>query len=274
VSRSNALSVSRFSVGYPRRPVIENLNLPALVPGHLTALIGPNGAGKTTLLRGLARLLAAKGEIRLGERDLLAIGQRDHAALVSYMPQALPKMVSLSVIEAVITALRAMPLEVEAQSKDQVFERAMAVLTRLGIGHLAYSMLDELSGGQRQLASLAQSVVRSPAILLLDEPTSALDPRHQINVMKSVRGIVTEAKMIAVVVLHDLNLALRWADTIVLMDQGRVVASGAPSDVVTPEHLAQTYGIAARVERCSHGQLIVLADDTFERPATISQNHK
>lgn len=274
MSRTASLSVSRLSVGYPRRPVIDGLDLPALVPGQLTALIGPNGAGKTTLLRGLARLLAAKGEIKLGDRDLLAMGQRDHAALVSYMPQALPKMVSLSVIEAVITALRAMPLEVEALSGDQVFERAMAVLNRLGIGHLAYSMLDELSGGQRQLASLAQSVVRSPAILLLDEPTSALDPRHQINVMKSVRGIVSEAKMIAVVVLHDLNLALRWADSIVLMDQGRVVASGAPSDVVTPANLAGTYHIDARVERCSRGQLIVLADDTFEPPHTNSQDHK
>lgn len=129
------------------------------------------------------------------------------------------------------------------------------------IGHLALSAIDELSGGQRQLVSLAQAIVRRPRILLLDEPTSALDPRHQIDVMEAIRESGAVDQVIVLVVLHDLNLALRWADGVVLLAEGTVMAAGAPEEAVTAETLAAAYHVAARIERYSRGQLHVLFDE-------------
>lgn len=260
--QDHALAITDLCVGYGRRPVLQSLSVDGIRQGEITALIGPNGAGKTTLLRAIARLLPTKGNIVFNGRDLLGMGHRDHANLVSYMPQALPQRISLSVVEAVITAINAMPSP-EPFSQAQARDKAMTMLARLGLDQLAFAMLDELSGGQRQLASLAQAVVRNPAILLLDEPTSALDPHHQVGVMKAVRDLVVENNITAIVVMHDLNLSLRWADRIVLLDRGAVIATGAPHEVVTSQTLAQTYRIDARVERCSRGLLHVMVDDVL-----------
>lgn len=256
-----SLDVSNLSVGYAKRVVLSQIDLPPMRAGEITTLIGSNAAGKTTLLRTIARLQAAKGgSLFFGGQDLLAMLPSEHARLVSYMPQSLPQRVALSVIESVMAALRATPVSADDMSLNATHAAAAAVLDRLGIGHLAFRMLDELSGGQRQLASLAQSIARNPAILLLDEPTSALDPRHQIKVMSTVRDIVRERGIVAIVVMHDLNLALDWGDQMVLIGNGQVIAAGPADEAMTPENLASAYRIDARVERCSRGQLHVFVD--------------
>ncbi len=263
-----ALHITGIDAGYPRRPIIRNLSLPPMRAGTITAMIGPNGAGKTTLLRALAGLLPAKGEARYDGRALLRLSPGDLARHVTYMPQSLPQGVALTVIESVMTALR-----VSAAAGDgpdaHVHAQADAVLQRLDIGHLAFSSLDELSGGQRQMVSLAQAIVRRPHILLLDEPTSALDPRHQIDVMETVKEIAAAENMIVLAVLHDLNLALRWADLVVLLKDGAMVSAGPPEEAVTPEILAATYHIAARIEHCSRGLPHVVFDGRLrDRTAT------
>lgn len=256
-----SLEVANLSVGYPKRIVLSQINLPPMQAGTITTLIGPNAAGKTTLLRTIARLQAARGgSLLFGGDDLLSKMPSEHARLVSYMPQALPQRVALSVIESVMAALRATPVSTAETSLAATHKAAAEVLDRLGIGHLAFRMLDELSGGQRQLASLAQSIARNPAILLLDEPTSALDPRHQIKVMSTVREIVRERGIVAIVVMHDLNLALDWGDQMVLIGDGAVIAAGPAEQAMTTANLARAYKIHARVERCSRGQLHVFVD--------------
>ena len=135
----------------------------------------------------------------------------------------------------------------------------MATLERVGIGDLALSPLDHLSGGERQLASLAQAIVREPALLLLDEPTSALDLRHQVVVMELVRELAAEGRIV-VVVLHDLNLAVRWAGHVVVLDQGRAVAVGPPGDAISPDVLARVYGVAARIEPVGQGRSQIVVD--------------
>ncbi|CAO3383011.1 ABC transporter ATP-binding protein [Azospirillum argentinense] len=258
-----ALRIAGLGAGYPRRRIIHDLTLPPLEPGTLTALIGPNGAGKTTLLRALAGLLPATGDVRHGGRALLPMSPGERAHHVTYMPQSLPRGVALTALDSVVTALRVSPAgegRSDAVVRSQAHAEADAVLQRLEIGHLAFSVLDELSGGQRQLVSLAQAIVRRPKILLLDEPTSALDPRHQIDVMEAVRETATAEGTIVLAVLHDLNLALRWADRIVLLSGGALVSAGRPEEAVTPATLAATYRIAARVERCSQGRPHILFD--------------
>lgn len=250
-------AVENISVGYPRRKVIESLSLPPLAGGAMTALVGPNAAGKTTLLRGLAGLARATGSIRLRGQELTALGPAARAKNVTYMPQSLPQRVALTVFEAVLSALKASP---HGGASDDERARALRTLERLGIADLALRPLDELSGGQRQMASLAQALAREPSVLLLDEPTSALDLHHQLRVMSVVRDVARERGIVTVLVLHDIALACRWCERIVVLSHGKVFADGPPEKAVTPEMFARVYGVEARVETCSRGFMQIMVD--------------
>jgi len=254
------LAVTGLRVAYGRRAVVDGLDLPALMPGTLTALVGPNAAGKSTLLRGIAGLVpGTRGRVLLGERDLLAMTIPERARHLAYMPQGLPGGVALTVLETLVGALRAVPTPL-APDGAAATARAIDVLSRLGIEGLALRELGALSGGQRQLVGLAQALSREPEVLLLDEPTSALDLRHQVSVMALVRETVTRAGLVGIVVLHDLALAARFSDRLVALSAGRVRADGTPERTLTPALLAEVYEVEARVERCSRGGLIVLPD--------------
>jgi iron complex transport system ATP-binding protein len=255
-----ALEVAGLSAGYRNRPVIRDLTLEPIPAGQVTALVGPNAAGKSTLLRALAGLLQATGSIRLGGEELTRLSFVERAGRTSYMPQTLPQGVGLSILESVLSALKATPLHNGDHTRSaDARERALTFLDRVGLMDVALEPLDHLSGGQRQLASLAQATVRDPQLLLLDEPTSALDLRHQVRVMNLVRTLADEGKII-VAVLHDLNLASRWADNVIVLDEGRLYVSGKPEDAITTRMLEAVYGVEARVEACSRGRLQVVVD--------------
>lgn len=251
-----ALNIRGLCASYPRRPVIDGLTLDPFPVGQVVALVGPNAAGKSTLMLALAGLIGAKGSVRLGEREILDLPVGERAGIVSFMPQALPQGVALSVLESVIASLKASPLADFDLRGRQVHRRALATLERLAIGNLALERLNRLSGGQRQLVSLAQAVAREPRVLLLDEPTSALDLRHQAAVMGLVRELAREGRIV-VVVLHDLNLAARWADHVVVLSKGAVATQGEPETAITSEMLASVYGVQALVEHSSRGHLQV-----------------
>jgi iron complex transport system ATP-binding protein len=230
----NALNVTGLTGGYRGRPVISGLSFGPLAPGSVLALVGPNGARKSTLIRAVAGLIPARGNVLLGDTDLLALPPARRGRHVAFMPQTLPPGSSLTVLEEVLCAV-----------DDRA--RAVAALDRLGIADLALAPLGQLSGGQRQLAGLAQAVARDPALLLLDEPTSALDLRHQFRVMVAIRALAAGDRIV-VVVLHDLALAARWADSILVLDRGRLRAEGRPADVLTSPLLAEVYGVTARID--------------------------
>lgn len=252
---SAGLSVHNATVSYGRRQIVHDLSLPTLPHGSLTALIGPNGAGKSTLLRAIAGLEKMQGVVRLGDLDLSAMSVAERARRVTYMPQNLPPGLSLSVMESVIAALRVANVDGIPLSSE-----AFEALQRIGIAHLADQLLSTLSGGQRQLVSLAQLIARRPQVMLLDEPTSALDLNYQLKVMDCVRALVREHNLIAVVVLHDINLAARFADHIAVLRQGRLYASGVADEVLDPALFAEVYGVQVRIERCSQQSLQVLVD--------------
>lgn len=249
------LSIRNVSIRYGKRVVIRDLTLPDLPAGQVTVLAGPNAAGKSTLLRAVAQLGPHAGRITLDDADLARLPGPQRARLVGFMPQSLPSGSSLVVLESIIAALRAAGETPAAQADAQ----AMAVLDRLGIGALALNPLDQLSGGQRQLVSLAQAIVRNPRLLLLDEPTSALDLARQVRLLAELRRLAAEGRVV-VAVLHDLALAAQWADRIVVLHQGGIHSDGPPAKVLTPAMLAEVYGVEARVERCSRGNLTILID--------------
>lgn len=220
------LKARQLSAGYRGRAVLGGIDL-TLQPGRLAALVGPNGSGKSTLLKCLAGLQTYQGQITL-------TGQPRQSAQIGYMPQDLSTTAALSVLEAVLLGRVG---HLRWQVGDEDLAVAAAVLRRLGVDHLAQCYLTELSGGQRQMVFLAQALVAKPRVLLLDEPISALDLRHQLEVMDTVRALTIERGLVTLAVLHDLNAAVRHADDVVLLHQGRVLAQGAPGDVLTPDAL-------------------------------------
>ncbi|WES69870.1 ABC transporter ATP-binding protein [Superficieibacter sp. HKU1] len=246
--------------GYPKRAVIGNLSVAELPHGKITVLLGPNGCGKSTLLRSLAGLNNASGEVLLDGVDLLSLPFSERAEKVVYLPQSLPQGVHLRVLESIIVAQRVSGRGKEQQSKAQ----ALAILEQLGITHLALHYLDRLSGGQRQMVGLAQSLIRRPELLLLDEPLSALDLNYQFQVMDVVRRETLARNMVTVVVVHDLNIALRHSEHVVMLKEGRLAASGTPEAVITAERLADVYNVRARIERCSQGGAQVVLDGVVE----------
>ena len=260
----DGLAIKGFHAGYPKRKIISNLNVPLLPRGKITVLLGPNGCGKSTLLRSIAGLNQAQGELWLNGTELLSQPFARRAEKVVYLPQSLPAGVHLHVLESIIVAQRASGARGNATSEGEV----MALLERLGIAHLALSYLDQLSGGQKQLVGLAQSLIRRPELLLLDEPLSALDLNYQFHVMDLVRRETSKRNIVTVVVVHDINIALRHGQHVLMLQNGGLIADGLPEEVITPESLAKVYGVRGRIERCSQGTPQVLIDGLVSEPVS------
>ena len=264
IDAAQGLQIRNFTAGYPKRAVIRELNVPKLPRGEITVLLGPNGSGKSTLLRALAGLNRAQGEMILDGHDLMQMPFSKRAEQVVYLPQSLPAGVHLHVLESIIVAQRASG---GRSHQSQTTAQVMDLLKLLGIEHLALSYLDQLSGGQKQLVGLAQSLIRQPSLLLLDEPLSALDLNYQFHVMDLVRRETRKRNIITVVVVHDINIALRHGDNVLMLKDGQLIADGEPEQVITAESLAKVYGVRGRIERCSQGTPQILIDGLVDTPS-------
>jgi iron complex transport system ATP-binding protein len=250
--------IRHLRVAYGERTIISDLSVQPLRTGTVTALLGPNGSGKSTLLKALAGLTRTSGgQMLLDGEDLTSASFETRAKQVVYLPQSLPAAVHLRVFESVLVAANASTF---ANGGSASVPAVQSLLERLGIGHLAMQYLDSLSGGQKQLVGLAQAMIRRPRLLLLDEPLSALDLNYQFHVMDLLNQETRENGLVTVIVLHDLNIALRHADNTLMIRKGELVAEGAPRDVISPASLAEVYGVVGRVEPCSRGIPQVLID--------------
>ncbi|MFS7359535.1 ABC transporter ATP-binding protein [Rahnella inusitata] len=261
---TQGLQIRDFNAGYPKRRVIRDLNVPMLPRGKITVLLGPNGSGKSTLLRSLAGLNRAEGQLMLDGHDLMPMPFARRAEQVVYLPQTLPAGVHLHVLESIIVAQRASG---EKGKAAEGTDKVMTLLRQLGIEHLALSYLDQLSGGQKQLVGLAQSLIRQPSLLLLDEPLSALDLNYQFHVMDLVRQETQKRNIVTVVVVHDINIALRHGDRVLMLKDGHLIADGEPEAVITADSLARVYGVRGRIERCSQGTPQILIDGLVGDPS-------
>ncbi|QAV24300.1 ABC transporter ATP-binding protein [Proteus hauseri] len=255
------LQIQNFSAGYAKHIIINSLNVAPLPKGKVTVLLGPNGSGKSTLLRALAGLNKSSGTVSLDGNNLGTMNFAERAQNVVYLPQTLPAGVHLHVLESIIVAQRASGGLHNEHSEAEV----MNLLRQLGIEHLALRYLDQLSGGQKQLVGLAQSLIRQPSLLLLDEPLSALDLNYQYHVMDLVAKETHRRNIITVVVVHDINIALRHGEHILMLKQGQLIAQGKPGEVITPESLADVYGVKGRLEYCSQGIPQIIIDGLVKR---------
>ncbi|MGF6785835.1 ABC transporter ATP-binding protein [Paraburkholderia sp. 35.1] len=228
-----------ISISYGKRAVMQSISLTAM-PGDVTAIVGPNGCGKTSVLRAIAGLAAYSGQLLFDGRALDRPPKKSNRSLVSYVAQDSAGRSSLTVLEVVLLGrLATLGLRVTEVDKHVVCE----VLAELGILHLAQRFLVELSGGQRQLVFIAQALARNPAALLLDEPTSALDIYHQLHVLEVVRRTTQKRGLATVIVLHDLNAAIRYADQVAVLREGHMLACGKPEEIVRPDVVGPVFRV-------------------------------
>jgi len=209
--------------------------------GEFVALIGPNGAGKSTLLKSLAGLQDYSGQITLDRQSLGLIERRERARTIGYLGQSGQAHWPISV-EALVSLGRLPFGDENDQNGAAAIETALADCDLLPLRHRAVTAL---SGGERARVLLARVLAGQPKILLADEPVAGLDPTHQLDVMTTLHDKAAGGAAV-IVVLHDLSLAVRFAERIILLHNGVVAANGTPDDVITPENLADCYGIEAK----------------------------
>jgi iron complex transport system ATP-binding protein len=235
------LSARGLTVRYTgaARPALDDVTFDA-VPGQLLAVTGPNGSGKTTLLRALMGLVRAEhGTAFVGEREVDTWGREALARVVGVVPQREETVFPLRVSEMVMLGryARLGPLAAAGPADREAVARALA---RCDATDLADRRVDELSGGEWQRVRVARAIAQEPQVLILDEPTASLDVRHEMELFELVRELVDDG-LTGVVITHELNLAARFADRMLLLDQGRVVLAGTPAEVLDRHVLGRVF---------------------------------
>ncbi|MFW6212904.1 MAG: ABC transporter ATP-binding protein [Spirochaetota bacterium] len=241
-----ALVVENLSAGYLDKTVINGLSR-EIEHGQITALVGPNGSGKSTLLKTMARLLSpTAGQILLDGKAIHRMATAEVARRMAILPQGPSAPQSLTVLELVeqgryphVGALRML--------KQQDHESIYRALALTHMTDFAHRPLHGLSGGERQRAWIALALAQNTPVLLLDEPTTFLDIGHQLEVLDLIQQLNREREMTIVLVLHDLNQAARYADRMIVLDEGSVVADGEPATVLTPALLADIFNVRVNI---------------------------
>ncbi|KJC57344.1 ABC transporter [Bradyrhizobium sp. LTSPM299] len=253
------LSATGLNASLGKRKVLHDISL-SLSPGHLVALVGPNGAGKTTLLRALAGLIPSDGEIRIGGDALSSLSLRERAKRFAYLPQG--HMVHWPLPARDIVALGRYPhgatdpARLSPRDMDAVL-RAMQAVDVTAFGD---RRVTELSGGERSRVALARVLAVEAPVILADEPTASLDPRHQIDVMQNLRNVADKGVLV-IVVTHDLGLAARFADQVLVLSEGRLAAQGVPMEALSEAVMANVFRISAyRAEYQSEAVIVPWAD--------------
>jgi iron-siderophore transport system ATP-binding protein len=240
------LQARGLRLGYGEAIVVDGLDLD-IPHGVVTAVVGPNGCGKSTLLRALGRLLKPRdGEVLLDGRRIDRMPTREVARIIGMLPQSPVAPAGLTVADLVMRGRHPHQTWFRQWSPaDQ--EIVGEALDWTDLRDLADRAVEHLSGGQRQRAWISMALAQGTEVLLLDEPTTYLDLAHQIDVLELIRRLHRERNRTIVMVLHDLNLAARYADHVVAMRDGKIVAQGRPAEVFTVELLADVFGLSALV---------------------------
>lgn len=255
---TSRISVRGLSAAYQDKPVLSRLNLD--VPeGRITTLIGPNGCGKSTLLKSMATLLDYEGTILLDGEDIATLTRTKRARRLAMLPQQPTAPDGLTVFQLVSRGRHPHQSWLQRWSAEDEAQVARA-LEQTHISHLASRPISALSGGQRQRVWIAMTLAQDTPTILLDEPTTYLDLAHSIDLLHLVEGLCHEEGKTIVMVLHDLNLAVRHSDHLVVMaSDGTVVDQGSASTLMSPAMLKSVFGLEARViaDPVTGGPLIV-----------------
>lgn len=236
------LEVSEAAISYGACEVLQGISF-ALPAGRIVVLLGANGAGKTTLVKALnGTLPLSSGEINLDGSSLASISRREIARNIAVVAQENEPRFPVTVLEFVLSG-RFVHGNAFGWESDADVECAKNVLADCDLNGFETRLMNHLSGGERQRVVLARALATGAKILLLDEPTANLDLAHQAMMFRLVRDRCAQSNYSAIVITHDLNLAAEFADEIIMLNRGRIVASGVPEKVLTPENVEQVFGV-------------------------------
>ena len=238
------LTINNLSFNYTGSPVLNDVNLNVDL-GEVVSIVGPNGSGKSTLLKCINRILKTKhNTILIDGKDTSKINLKELSKMMGYVPQTSTSTFPFTVFDVVLMGRRPY-IHWSLSERDN--EIAAEMLDYLGIGKLAMRHFNELSGGEQQKVIIARALAQQPKILLLDEPTSSLDIRHQLEILCILRGLAEGKDRSVIVSMHDLNLASRFSDRMLMLKQGGIFAAGTPESVLTEENIEAIYGIKCSV---------------------------
>ena len=251
------IEVKGVSFSYSSKPVLNNMTFSFEGP-QLVAILGPNGVGKSTLIHCIDRILKpTEGVVMVNEKNCAEYGMKELARTVGYVPYSSSDMFPMTVVDAVLLGRH--PHSNWKSTKKDV-RIVYDMLRRMGIEDLAKSQFNELSAGQHQKAMLARGLVQEPQILLLDEPTANLDVKHQLGVTKLLHDLSAERNMLIVMICHDLNIASKYADSIIMMKDGTVFAVGTPEEVITKDNIETVYDVKCRIIEDEGRPHVILQD--------------
>ncbi len=241
----NKLSIKSLNFGYHNTRILRDFFM-EIGDGRIVSIVGPNGSGKSTLIKCIDNILIpSSGDVTVDRDDIGKMNRIDIAKKIAYVPQNSPRVFPNTVFDVVLMGRRPY-LSWRGDKGDE--EKVWEVMRLLGIEELAMNFFTELSGGQQQKVLIARALAQETGLILLDEPTSNLDVWHQIDVMEILRSLVRRQGLTALIAIHDLNMASRYSDKIMMMKNGRIIASGPPNDVMTGKNLEKAYGIKANIK--------------------------
>lgn len=250
------IEVKDLSFQYDEESVLENVSFTAR-PGEITAIVGANGAGKSTLLKCISGFEKASGTVKICGQDAFRLSREKLAGTMSYLDQCTDCEAELNVYEVVLLG-RLQRLSFRVTDDD--LQKVDAILTQMSLEPFANRNISELSGGQRQLVFIAQTLIKDPQVLILDEPTSALDLRRQFEIMEFLQKITKERMLTTLVTLHHLDIAAKYADHVVVLADKRVYTEASPAAAFTEKMLHDVYEVEAEVytDRRSERHIVAL----------------
>ncbi len=238
------LIINKLSFNYPGFPVLKDVEL-EVGAGEVLSIVGPNGSGKSTLLKCINRILKTrKNTVLIDGKCTHKIGLKELSKIMGYVPQTSTSVFPFTVFDVVLMG-RKPHINWKLSERDN--EIVAEVLDFMGIGELAMRHFNELSGGEQQKVVIARALAQQPQLLLLDEPTSSLDIRHQLEILCILKSLTESKERTVIMAIHDLNLASRFSDKLIMLKQGQIFAVGSPELVLTENNIAAVYGVQSRV---------------------------
>ena len=266
------LEVKKLSFSWGESRVLKELNL-SIYQNEIVSILGVNGAGKSTLLKCLNKVLVPdSGKIEILSQDLSIMRINEVSKLISFVPQSLRSNFPMDVFDVVLLGRRPyLNWSVGRKDRDKVSE----TLRMLNLQGFAFRRFDQLSGGERQRVIIAKAVAQDTNLLLLDEPTSDLDLKNQIGIMKRIKHLVSdkESKKSALIAIHDINIAARFSDRILLLDEGKIIAHGTPEKVLNKDNIARVFGVTSDIfPATENAPLRIILKDEIECEALVIED--